>query len=259
MTILSTDSVLTPRPATRPKPAQVAFQTQPSPSAAVGNWASQQVMQALREVPLLADLSEPLIGLLSVRAQIRRYARDDLIVRQGSSDGTLYVLRRGRAHVERTGSNGRVVLLDLLESGALVGDMSLIDGQPHSASVRCVQPCEVLALRGAEIMHCQSQSPEFSHAWAMLLAQRLREANRRIMSMSLDGVRDRVLWQLQEWSAPGADGQPEVSGRIGRSELARMVGASREMVCRVLRSLQSSGRIELRGDRSIILLDRPQD
>lgn len=217
-----------------------------------------QVLQMLREVPLFQTLPEPLLGLLTVRAQLRRHARDDLIVRQGGVDGLLFILRQGRAHVERAAESRRTVLLDVLEPGALIGEMSLIDGAPHGASVRCVQPCEVLVLRGAEVMHCQAQSPDFSQAWACALVQRLRESNQRIMSMSLDGVRERVLWQLNQWSEPVAPAGRVVSSRIGRSELARMVGASREMVCRVLRALQTAGRIELRRDRSILLRD-PSD
>jgi len=217
--------------------------------------SSAQLLPLVREVRLFEELSEPLIGLLSVRAQLRRYARDDLIIRQDTVDGLLFVLRQGRAHVERAGANGRNVLLDVLEPGALIGELSLIDGAPHGASVRCVQPCEVLVLRGAEVMHCQAQSPAFSQAWASALVRRVRETNRRIMSMSLDGVRDRVLWQLEQWSEHAPPDQRIVSGRMGRGELARMVGASREMVCRVLRGLQAAGRIELRRDRSILLRD----
>lgn len=237
-------------------PSSAPVGTAPRAEAAPTN--SAQLLPMLREVRLFDELSEPLIGLLSVRAQLKRYARDDLIIRQDTVDGLLFVLRQGRAHVERAGANGRSVLLDVLEPGALIGELSLIDGAPHGASVRCVQPCEVLVLRGAEVMHCQAQSPGFSQAWASALVRRLRGANRRIMSMSLDGVRDRVLWQLEQWSEHAPPDARVVSGRMGRGELARMVGASREMVCRVLRSLQAAGRIELRRDRSIVLRDPPQ-
>jgi CRP/FNR family transcriptional regulator, cyclic AMP receptor protein len=220
---------------------------------------SRYLLQVLREVPMFHSLPEPLLGLLSARAQLRRHARDDVIVRQDSVDGLLFVLRQGRAHVERAGDNGRTVLLDVLGPGAFIGEMSLIDGAPHSANVRCVQACEVLVLRGAEVMHCQAQSPEFSQAWAIALVRRLRETNQRIMSMSLDGVRERVLWQLTQWSELVPPAGRVVSNRIGRNELARMVGASREMVCRVLRSLQAAGIVELRRDRSILLRDRQTD
>ena len=220
---------------------------------------SPYLLHVLREVPVFQALSEPLLGLLTVRAQLRRYARDEVIVRQDGVDGQLFVLRKGRAHAERAGANGRSVLLDVLGPGAFIGEMNLIDGAPHSASVRCVQASEVLVLRGAEVMHCQAQSPEFSQAWAIALVRRMRESNQRIMSMSLDGVRERVLWQLGRWSELDPPAGRVVSSRIGRNELARMVGASREMVCRVLRSLQAAGRIELRRDRSILLRDRPTD
>jgi CRP/FNR family transcriptional regulator, cyclic AMP receptor protein len=215
--------------------------------------ADAAMVQAVRQVPLLATLPDDLIELLAQRAQVRRCARGDLLLEQDGLDAWVYVLRHGRAHVERTGPNGRSVLLDVLEPGALVGELSLIDGQPHNASVRCVQACEVLVLRGSDLLLCQAQAPAFSMAWACALVGRLRDMNQRITSMSLDGVRDRVWWQLTRWSAADAAGHRVVSGRIGRNELARMVGASREMVCRVMRGLQAAGRIELRPDRSILL------
>lgn len=230
--------------------------TAPSLRLAPAPQTANPLLAHLHQQPLFQWLPEQLQQMLASAAQIRRYARDHHVVQQDRLDSNLYLLLRGRAHAERTGPNGRQVLLEVLQPGARIGEMSLLDGEAHNASVRCVLPCDVLVLRGADVLSCQAQSAAFSQAWMADLVGRLRQSNRRIRSMSLDGVRARVLWQLHEWGRADAQGTLVVSSRIGRSELARIVGASREMVCRVLRALQSNGQIELRDDRSIALRPR---
>lgn len=217
------------------------------------------MLALLRELPLLSQLPADLLQCLASNAQIRLFAREALIVQQDQTDDDLFVLLSGRVHVERDGHNQRQVLLSVVATGGRVGEMCLIDGEPHNASARCVQACQVVVLKGADVRHCLEQSPGFARAWAMVMVGQLRQANQRILSLSLDDVRERVMRRLSQCSELGPQGQRVVGNEIGRSELARMVGASREMVCRVLRRLHDSGHIELQRDRSILLRNPPAD
>lgn len=215
----------------------------------------QRLADLLATLPLFEHL--PLAERLGLarNAQVRRARRDELLVRQGDTDTQpLLVLVSGRAYVERTGDTGRQVLLDVLERGARIGELSLLDGSAQHASVRSVSACELLAIPSSDVLNGMRRSPLFCHAWTTELVRRMRQANQRVMTMSLHGVRDRVLARLQLTAEPDAEGCQVVPPRYGRTELARMVGASREMVCRVLRGLAAEGAIALRQDRSIALL-----
>lgn len=218
-----------------------------------GHAITQRLCDLLADLPLFSSLWPALRLTLALGGQLRRHARDDQIVRQDSTDSCLHVLVQGRAYAERVGDNGRDVLLQVLHRGARIGEKCLLDGQPHNATVRCVTSCEVLVLRGSDVLACLQRDAAFCHAWTQALVRDLRQANRRIAQMSLLGVRDRVLLRLHEIAAPGPDAAPVVSAQAGRTELARMVGASREMVCRVLRGLEAERVITVHDDRSITL------
>ena len=213
----------------------------------------QALVQQMRGLPLLNVLDEADLQMLAARARVRRLGRDERIVDQGGTDHALFVLLRGKAYTERVADNGRTVLLDVVVPGCRVGEMCLLDGQPHNANVRCVQPSEVLVLHGSDVLQCLERSPSFGQAFTHAMVRRLRDTNRRVASMALHGVRERVLWRLQESGVRNAAGEWVVSNRITRSELARMIGASREMVCRVMRTLCSEGQIIVRQDRSLVL------
>lgn len=237
-----------PRPATVPSPFTRASQRQRLSAVAV-----------VRELPLFSLLPNDLQRALAKGAHVRRCVRDEAVLSQGQIDRDLHVLLSGRVHAERIGLNGKQVLLAVHTPGQRLGEMSLIDGEPHNATARCVQASQVLVLGGDAVWHCLQCSPGFARAWAMDLVGRLRQTNRRILSMALDDVRERVLHNLTQLSETNARGQRVVGKHVARSELAGLVGASREMVCRVLRRLHDSGHIELRADRSIVLIRPPLD
>jgi CRP-like cAMP-binding protein len=88
------------------------------------------------------------------------------------------------------------------------------------------------------------------------LVQRLRQADRKIESLALMDVYGRVARALLEFATPDKDGQPTIRERISRQDIAKMVGASREMVSRVMKDLEDRGFIETREDGSMLIKDR---
>ncbi|MDT7836670.1 Crp/Fnr family transcriptional regulator [Aquabacterium sp. OR-4] len=210
-------------------------------------------LQTLRDLPLLAGLGEARLAELAATATVRHFRRGERVVEQGRNNDTLYILLSGKAHAMRTGANGRALLLQVLRRGDFFGDLGVIDGQAHSGSVRCLVQCDVLMLPGRDIDRCLRQWPEFAQAMVSFLVQRLRGANRRIASLALHDVHDRVIDYLREAGEAGGDGSFHVRGRVSRTEMAYMVGASREMVCRVMRQLSRRSIVDALDDGSIIV------
>lgn len=209
--------------------------------------------QTLRGLPLFAALADDRLAELAARASVRHYRRGERVVEQNRSNDQLCVLLSGKAHAMRTGANGRALLLQVLRRGDFFGELGVIDGQPHSGSVRCLVQCDVLMLPGREVDRCLLHWPEFAQTMVQILVQRLRSANRRIASLALHDVHDRVIDYLRDSGEPGADGEYHVRGRVSRTEMAYMVGASREMVCRVMRQLSRRGIADALDDGSIIV------
>ena len=207
----------------------------------------------LHGLPLFTQLSDAHANFLATRSAIQAYARGARVVAQGQSDNSVFIMISGKAYAMRTGSNGRDLLQQVLERGDHFGEMCLIDGEPHTATVRCVTPCRILVIDGQDFNQCLMNSPALSQTLTQSLVSRLRQANRRITSLALQDVRDRVISQLNEVSEV-QDGARVLRQSVSRTELAQRVGASREMVSRILKSLTRAGVIVTRPDGSMHLV-----
>lgn len=215
--------------------------------------STESPLGLLRDLPLFRVLAEAQLEQLASRAVVRHFRRGERVVEQGRQQDTLFILLSGKAHAMRTGANGRSLLLQVLKPGDFFGELGVIDGQAHNGSVRCLVQCDVLMLPGREVDRCLMQWPEFAQAMVQIMVQHLRATNRRIASLALHDVHDRVIDYLRDNGEPVADGVYHVRGRVSRTEMAFMVGASREMVCRVMRQLSRRGIIDARTDGSIVV------
>jgi CRP-like cAMP-binding protein len=137
----------------------------------------------------------------------------------------------------------RAVLLSTLLPGDAIGEMSLIDGQPHSATVRAETPCEVWLLERAALEACLSRSNAMIYALMCTLVRRLRHAYAHIALLATLDVAGRLACTLLERGEAGEDGRLRLDGRISRTELALRVGATRERVSRVLAEFERRGHV----------------
>lgn len=206
----------------------------------------------VRRVPMFSVLTEAQARALSQAVVKKRYKRGQSLVEQGGRSEALFILLSGRARVVSVDARGREVILALLHPGDHVGEMSLIDGQPHSASVIAEVQTDVLSLGRAAFL--QSLPENWTMAFAILrgLVQRLRRADSKIETLALLDVYGRVARALIEISEPDGDVRV-VRGRISRQDLAKMVGASREMVSRVMKDFEQRGLVVERGDGNSVL------
>lgn len=207
----------------------------------------------LKCVPLLSTLSERQLAMLSQVASRQSYVRDQTIIEAGEVSDSLYIILSGRVQVVLKERRRGDIIVFSLGPGEFFGEMSLIDKQPRSASVIASEACEVLLLKGSDFIVCLNQSPPMASTVMRELVRRLRAADERISSLALMDVYGRVARLLLEMSQE-INGQKVVTQRVNRTLIAKMVGASREMVSRVMKDLVSRHRIEVR-EKSIVLLD----
>ncbi len=206
----------------------------------------------LRNVPLFAGLGEAELEKLSVLCGRKRVERGAFIVRAGDSTDSLYILLTGRAKVTNSDEEGREIILAWLGAGEFFGEMGLIDGSPRSANVVASEACELLHLSSEAFQRCMQDNFQVAQKLMQILVQRLREADRKIESLALLDVYGRVARLLLDLSEE-QDGQRVVKKKISKQDMARMIGASREMVSKVMRDLELSGYIRLENDLLIIV------
>ena len=213
-------------------------------------------LDLIRRVPLFSMLTDAQAVTVADGVVKRRFKRGEMIVEQGKKTNALFILLNGRARVVSTDSRGREVILATLQPGDHIGEMSLIDNEPHSATVRAEVQTDVLMLGRNEFARCLPENSSMAYAVMRGLVQRLRHADRKIESLALLDVYGRVARALLEVAVDGGDGERIVRDKISRQDIAKMVGASREMVSRVMKDLEDRGFIEVTEDGSTFIKER---
>jgi CRP/FNR family cyclic AMP-dependent transcriptional regulator len=207
----------------------------------------------LKAVPLFASFPDDQLGMIATMVMRRSASRATTIMGAGDATDSLYIVLSGRLKVMMSDSDGKEVILAILGPGEIFGEMGLIDDEPRSASVVSLEPCELLSLSKRDFRKCLAENFEMSMAVMRGLVRRLREADRKIGSLALLDVYGRVSRLLLDM-AETVNGEKIVTKRLPKQDIAKMIGASREMVSRVMKDLQVGGYIEMRGS-NIVLRD----
>ncbi|HQY09297.1 MAG: cyclic nucleotide-binding domain-containing protein [Burkholderiales bacterium] len=211
--------------------------------------------ELIRRVPIFSMLTNEQAQTIADGVGKRRYRRGEIIVEQGRKSDALFILLSGRARVITSDARGREVILAVLEPGDYLGEMSLIDGEPHSATVRAEVQTDVLVLGRTEFSACLPESGSLSYSILRGLVARLRNADRQIESLALLDVYGRVARALLDMASE-EEGQRIIRSKVSRQDLAKVVGASREMVSRVMKDLEERGLIETQENGWVVLTDR---
>ena len=213
----------------------------------------------LKSVPMFSGFSQDQLRALGAMIMRRGAPRGSTVMREGDAADCLYVVVTGRLKVLMGEADGKETILSIIGAGEFFGEMSLIDDNPRSATVTAIEPCELLAITRRDFRRCLVENSDLAMAVMRVLVRRLREADRKIGSLAMLDVYGRVARLLLDMSE-SVNGQRVVTKRISKQDIAKMIGASREMVHKVMKDLQVSGYIEVQGS-TIVLRDksaRPQ-
>ena len=212
--------------------------------------------ELIRRVPLFTMMTSDQSILLSEAVTKRRYKRGEAMVEQGAQANALVLILAGRARVIMTDRQLREVILATLRPGDYSGEMSLIDSEPHSASVVAEIQTDALVLGRSEFERCLNDNAPMAQAVMRGLVLRLRQANEKISSLALLNVYERVAKVLMGYAIPSGDRKLIIRDKMSRQDIAKMVGASREMVGRVMRDFEEQGFIEISEGGLITLTER---
>ncbi len=212
-------------------------------------------LDLIRRVPLFAQLPQEQAQLVADAVSKKRFKRGENLVEQGKNSGALFIILSGRARVVLSNEVGREVILARVGQGDCIGEMSLIDGEPHSATVNAETQLDALVLGRLAFSQCLSASSLLAEAVMRALVQRLRNADRKIESLALLDVYGRVARTLIEMADRDANGQLVIAEKVSRQDIAKSIGASREMVSRVMKEFGERDYLEEHSDGSVLIHD----
>lgn len=209
----------------------------------------------LRNVPLFAVLDEAQVTALAAVMTRRSTPKNRSVMQAGDPTDSLYIIISGRVKVQMADDEGKEVILAALGPGEFFGEMGLMDDEPRAASVVSTETCEFVVITKDDFNALLKDNFDLAMVIMRGLVKRLREADRKIESLALLDVYGRVARVLIE-SSEEIGGQKIIKYKLPRQDIAKMIGASREMVSRVMKGLEVGGYIETREDGSTLLRER---
>lgn len=205
----------------------------------------------------LAVLDDQARRALVAAGSWRRFQPGEILIRQGSTSRALYVLAHGRVRVVMSTADGDELLVAVLGPGQTVGELSVLDRQPRSATVVALEPVHALRVEGTTFERFLLARPGLMVGMLRVLSGRLRDADQLRLQLSVAPAEQRLARCLLGLAADhgriGAAGI-HITPRLSQADLASYVGASREAVNQILRRFRDDGLVAT-ARQSITILD----
>ena len=204
----------------------------------------------LRNIPVFEGLQEADLQVLADKATIRSVPKNAIVVNEGDRTDSLYVILSGKVKVYLGDENGRELILGILGAGRYFGEMVLDDG-PRSASVMTTEPSQFALISRSDFRSFLLKHPETSLLVITNLIRLARGLNENVRNLAMLDVYGRVARMLLDL-AVDQDGHMVIPEKLTQREMANRVGASREMINRILRDLTAGGYIKVDNGRITI-------
>ena len=192
---------------------------------------------ALAKIPLFANLDPEGSRELAAALKSRAFKPGEVIFHRDDAGQVLYLIREGKVRIYITSPEGQEVALALFGPGDTFGELALLDGQPRSASAIAVDPVETYTLQRNDFINVVLHRPRIAVQVMNVLSRRLRQTDEMIENLLFLNVHGRVAKKLLDLAETHGIKTPEgirIDMRLTQSNLAAMVGASRESVNKVI-------------------------
>jgi CRP-like cAMP-binding protein len=214
---------------------------------------------ALQRCVLFSRLDPAGIEACLAHLRIRRYRRNETIFHQGDPGGALHVIARGSVKVLLASpEGGPPAILSTLRAGQFFGEIALLDGEPHSATVVAMEETEALVLDRADFDALLDTQPGFGRAMLAGLAKGFRRLTDHVEALVFLELPARLALRIavlaEDVRDPGLPAGTEVrlDWPYTQSELAGMVGGSRESVNRLLADFVARGLVRFEHDTLVV-------
>ena len=207
---------------------------------------------------LFADLEPTALDFLAERATRVEFERGRTIFRQGDEGDTLYVIADGMVKVWVSSGEGGEMVLATLRAPDAFGELSAVDGRPRSASATTLEPTTLVALDRATLLDAVHRHPGVADGMMRGLgglARRITEQTSDLVFLDLAGRLAKTLATLADRDGSVEGDTVVLALPLTQTELAEMVGGSRQSVNHILKTFEARGFLEVRGGREVVISD----
>jgi len=215
--------------------------------------------EILTRCGLFADLTHEEAEAISSKIFRRHYAKGQIIFSQGDPSNSIYIIEKGRIKVSRQSPDGKELVLYSLGEGRYFGESALFISEPRRSVATTTEPTDLLVMTREDFMHVIEANPRIALVILAGLGHRLKMANQKAEDAVFLDVPTRIIRALLRLA--NSSGQPVGEGilitrKLTQTELANIVGTSRESVNKWLRTSERQGLISY--ERRAITLLQPK-
>lgn len=237
--------ILEPRGVLEPE----GFQNSMGSPGSEASWASQS---CIKLVPIFSGLTDSeMMEIASITFE-KQYAKGEAIYLAGKKEKRLYVLHSGQVKISRHSATGKAQVIRVLGPGEFMGELTILNDAPLSDYAEAVSPCRMCVIKGVALKELMQKYPSIALKVMEELSSRLEKAETLITDINLHSAEERISQMLLELSA----GRREFDLALTKGDFASQLGMSQETLSRRLAVFQEQGIIELKGQRTIIIVDR---
>lgn len=209
----------------------------------------------LASIPLFSGLDARTREVVEQHSALRAVRKNTVVIQKGDESGVLYVVISGRLKVTVADGQGKEVILNTLGPGDYFGELAILGDMPRTATVMSLEDSKLLTLSRKAFLDLVREQPDLALAVIRNLTERVSQLTEQVGRLALGDVYSRIRDVLNAQAVE--EGGVLVTGRFTQSEIAQMVGSSREMVSRVFKDLREGGYIRLDDKRVVILKKLP--
>jgi CRP/FNR family transcriptional regulator, cyclic AMP receptor protein len=206
---------------------------------------------------LLGKLRGDEIDTLLHFARVERYPAGEEIYAKGSPGQSMMAVLRGTAKMTSVSSEGKEIVLNIMQPGEIFGEIALLDGGERSADAVAMTDCEILVIHRRDFMPILEKRADICLILLRILCQRLRQTSEQVEDVLFRHLESRVAKALlhlaDSATLHGVPSSP-VELHVSQRELGSFSGGSRESVNKILQSWHKAGWIEL-GKGTIVIRD----
>lgn len=191
----------------------------------------------------LSTASDSLTALLERIATDHRLEKGDVLFEEGDPGDALFAVREGALEVSILSEDGRKLALDMMRAGAVLGEITLFDPGPRTATATAMEPSRLKRVRHADVMNEIGQNPDLAIDLIHLAGQRMRWMNRQLNEQVFLPVPLRLARKIL-YLTKGDSVPHRATLDLSQSELAEFVGATREAVSKTLSQWKKAGVVE---------------
>lgn len=206
-------------------------------------------------VPFL-NLDESALKEMIPQGIVRTYPKGSIIIHAGDISDSLYVILTGRVKVFISDDEGKEFILGTISPGDYFGEVAL-DGKPRTASVMTLEQCRLFVIPKTEVKELIRHQPDFAHDLIGRLISKIRNLADSVHNLALMSVYCRLLKFIDEQAVQREDGRLATE-RLTQQEIAARIGASREMVSRIITDLTNCGYITVENKQIIVHKELPE-